>query len=114
MVVQHALLRSQLSAGDAASNDAGMTCSSSSSRHIHMILAWLAGLFALTNANVIRRDQRPSAVTDTPGQTSGLQGFVQMKLTRNPRATTCFVEFMDVPAAMAVHDSQQVRSMVCP
>lgn len=46
-------------------------------------------------------------------KTSGLQGFVQMKLTRNPRATTCFVEFMDVPTAMAVHDSQQVRRMLC-
>lgn len=35
-------------------------------------------------------------------------GFVTLKVVRNPRSATAFVEFADLAAAMAVHDSQQV------
>lgn len=36
-------------------------------------------------------------------------GFLQLKLVRGTRSTSCFVEFADVASAMAVHQSQQVR-----
>jgi hypothetical protein len=35
-------------------------------------------------------------------------GFRQLKVVRGARSVTCFVEFNDVPSAMAVHQSQQV------
>lgn len=34
-------------------------------------------------------------------------GFCQLKLNRGAKSVTCFVEFVDVPTAMAVHASQQ-------
>ena len=34
-------------------------------------------------------------------------GFQQLKLVRGPKGVTCFIEFIDVPSAMAVHDAQQ-------
>lgn len=34
-------------------------------------------------------------------------GFLQLKLVRGARSTSCFVEFADVATAMAVHQSQQ-------
>ena len=41
-------------------------------------------------------------------------GFRQLKLVRGARSITCFVEFSDVTTAMAVHNSQQVCSLLCP
>mmetsp|Transcript_15355 Transcript_15355/g.42921 ORF Transcript_15355/g.42921 Transcript_15355/m.42921 type:complete len:326 (+) Transcript_15355:234-1211(+) len=38
---------------------------------------------------------------------SHLPGFSQLKMVRNSRSTTCFVEFTDVASAMLVHQSQQ-------
>ena len=35
-------------------------------------------------------------------------GFKQLKLIRGNKSTTCFVEFSDVPTAMACHAAQQV------
>ena len=35
-------------------------------------------------------------------------GFMQLKLNRGSKSVTCFVEFADVPSAMATHSSQQV------
>jgi hypothetical protein len=35
-------------------------------------------------------------------------GFVTLKVVRNPKNSTAFVDFSDLAAAMAVHDSQQV------
>ena len=37
-------------------------------------------------------------------------GFKQLKLIRGNKSTTCFVEFADVPTAMACHAAQQVRT----
>lgn len=37
-------------------------------------------------------------------------GFCQLKLNRGAKSVTCFVEFVDVPTAMAVHASQQVEA----
>ncbi|KAL4430982.1 hypothetical protein ABPG75_006238 [Micractinium tetrahymenae] len=34
-------------------------------------------------------------------------GFQQLKLVRGPKGMSCFIEFLDVPSAMAVHDAQQ-------
>ncbi|PRW58713.1 cell wall integrity scw1 [Chlorella sorokiniana] len=34
-------------------------------------------------------------------------GFQQLKLVRGPKGVTCFIEFIDVTSAMAVHDAQQ-------
>lgn len=40
-----------------------------------------------------------------------LAGFRQLKLIRGARSVTCFVEFADLPSAMACHQNQQVHSM---
>ena len=40
-----------------------------------------------------------------------LAGFRQLKLIRGARSVTCFVEFGDLPSAMACHQNQQVNSM---
>ncbi len=40
-------------------------------------------------------------------------GFKQLKLIRGNKSTTCFVEFSDVPTAMACHAAQQVSSLSC-
>ena len=37
-----------------------------------------------------------------------LAGFRQLKLIRGARSVTCFVEFNDLPSAMACHQNQQV------
>lgn len=37
-------------------------------------------------------------------------GFRQLKLIRGNKSTTCFVEFSDIPTAMACHAAQQVAS----
>lgn len=37
-----------------------------------------------------------------------LAGFRQLKLIRGARSVTCFVEFSDLPSAMACHQNQQV------
>ena len=37
-----------------------------------------------------------------------LAGFRQLKLIRGARSVTCFVEFNDLPSAMACHKNQQV------
>ena len=37
-------------------------------------------------------------------------GFVTLKVVRNAKSATAFVDFADLAAAMAVHDSQQARS----
>lgn len=34
-------------------------------------------------------------------------GFQQLKLVRGPKGMSCFIEFLDMPTAMAVHDAQQ-------
>lgn len=39
---------------------------------------------------------------------SSQPGFVTLKLVRNVKSATAFVEFADLAAAMAVHDAQQV------
>ena len=36
-------------------------------------------------------------------------GFRQLKLIRGNKSTTCFVEFSDIPTAMACHAAQQVQ-----
>ena len=36
-------------------------------------------------------------------------GFTQLKLNRGSGNITCFVEFLDLPTAMACHTGQQVR-----
>lgn len=38
----------------------------------------------------------------------GQPGFVTLKVVRSAKSSTAFVEFSDLAAAMAVHDSQQV------
>ena len=38
-----------------------------------------------------------------------LAGFRQLKLIRGARSVTCFVEFNDLPSAMACHQNQQVQ-----
>ena len=38
-----------------------------------------------------------------------LAGFRQLKLIRGARSVTCFVEFNDLPSAMACHQNQQVK-----
>ena len=40
-----------------------------------------------------------------------LAGFRQLKLIRGARSVTCFVEFGDLPSAMACHQNQQVWGM---
>ena len=40
---------------------------------------------------------------------SAQPGFVTLKVVRNARNATAFVDFSDLAAAMAVHDSQQVQ-----
>ena len=40
---------------------------------------------------------------------SSQPGFVTLKVVRNTRTATAFVDFADLAAAMAVHDSQQVQ-----
>jgi hypothetical protein len=44
-----------------------------------------------------------------------VQGYKQMRINRGPKSLTCFVEFADVAAAMAVHAAQQVlpRLLAC-
>ena len=37
-------------------------------------------------------------------------GFTQLKLNRGAGNITCFVEFLDLPTAMACHAGQQVRA----
>jgi len=44
------------------------------------------------------------------GLFSSQPGFVTLKVVRNPKNATAFVDFSDLAAAMAVHDSQQVSS----
>ena len=39
-------------------------------------------------------------------------GFVTLKVVRNAKSATAFVDFADLAAAMAVHDSQQVGCLV--
>ena len=39
-------------------------------------------------------------------------GFVTLKVVRNAKNATAFVDFADLAAAMAVHDSQQVGSLL--
>lgn len=34
-------------------------------------------------------------------------GFQQLKLVRGQKGMSCFIEFQDIPTAMAVHDAQQ-------
>jgi hypothetical protein len=41
------------------------------------------------------------------GVFAGLPGFRQLKLIRGARSVTCFVEFADLPSAMACHNNQQ-------
>ena len=41
-----------------------------------------------------------------------LAGFRQLKLIRGARSVTCFVEFNDLPSAMACHQNQQVPHTV--
>lgn len=41
-----------------------------------------------------------------------LAGFRQLKLIRGARSVTCFVEFNDLPSAMACHQNQQVLRLV--
>lgn len=42
------------------------------------------------------------------GLFSAQAGFVTLKVVRNAKSATAFVDFSDLAAAMAVHDSQQV------
>ena len=41
-----------------------------------------------------------------------LAGFRQLKLIRGARSVTCFVEFNDLPSAMACHQNQQVIHLI--
>lgn len=42
------------------------------------------------------------------GLFSAQPGFVTLKVVRNAKSATAFVDFADLAAAMAVHDTQQV------
>ena len=44
------------------------------------------------------------------GLFSAQPGFVTLKVVRSVKTATAFVDFSDLAAAMAVHDSQQVNS----
>ena len=61
-----------------------------------------------------RRAARHAAMAaDLTCRDCACTGFRQLKLVRGARSITCFVEFSDVTTAMAVHNSQQVCSLMC-
>lgn len=49
----------------------------------------------------------PSRPTTSLPCCSHQPGFQQLKLVRGPKGVTCFIEYTDIPSAMAVHDAQQ-------
>ena len=81
----------------------------------HMLIAalWLV-VVGSCSGHIAEGYLCPAGDTVNEAELRGLfanaAGFRQLKLIRGNKSTTCFVEFSDIPTAMACHAAQQVAS----